>query len=443
ATGLARAAIPSCRHRNTGVVVSAVELFEAAACVPDRAKRRGAGTAAIVDLVGFREENVLPVAAFYDSQCGVSVNVLAELASHRNHRARSRCCGMLSRLLVYLPDSYDHQTRLLPYVLSFLCDDVPSIRAAALECIARCGRQYEEEHRDDVIERLQFGVDGDEAIDYDAGLPEPFASRPSLGARLFVRSNTGRFFLAVLGELSSWRADTRRRSVDLTTVLAVYCEEHLTKDFQQTARSVVRGILVELSDSPSSTYLDGGESEILIGIRRFLKLMAKYVQPSAYLSVLIPRIARNNPLHATSYSEDGSHSEQERAIHALVLTAMIEGTALERLLPSWLDLLTLVASEDCIGSFAGTNLRSQSTRVVMALLDKVKGEGIDALLSHCDQKPGERERLQTIVSTSLSALTIEDEVDSIEAHQREEASMRLSTLLQGQSRLKMIVLTPN
>lgn len=58
ATGLARAAIPSCRHRNTGVVVSAVELFEAAACVPDRAKRRGAGTAAIVDLVGFREENV-------------------------------------------------------------------------------------------------------------------------------------------------------------------------------------------------------------------------------------------------------------------------------------------------------------------------------------------------------------------------------------------------
>ena len=368
---------------------------------------------------------VLPIATFYDSRCGVSVNVLAELASHGNRRARSRCCAMLSRLLVYLPDRYDHQTRLLPYVLSFLGDGAPSVRSAALECIARCGRQYEDEHRDDVIERLQLGVDGDGAVDYDAGLPEPFPTRPGLGARLFVRSNTGRFFVAVLDELSSWRADTRRRSAELLLVLAVYCEEHLTKDLPKTARSVARGIQVELSDPSSSTM----ESEVLLGISRFLKLMAKYVQPSAYLPVMTPRIAGNSPPQATSYSEDGSHSEQARAAYSFMLSAMVDGTALERLLPHWLDLLSLVASEDCIGSFAGTNLRSQSTRVVMALLDRVKGDGIDALLSHCDQNPGERERLQTIVSTSLSALTLEDEVDSREAHQREEASRRLNALL--------------
>ncbi len=58
ATGLARSALPNCRHRNTNVIIAAMDLFEASVCVPDRAKVKGAGTAAIADLVGFREENV-------------------------------------------------------------------------------------------------------------------------------------------------------------------------------------------------------------------------------------------------------------------------------------------------------------------------------------------------------------------------------------------------
>ena len=58
ATGLARSALPNCRHRNTNVIVGAIDLFEASVCVPDKAKRKGAGTTALSDLVGFREENV-------------------------------------------------------------------------------------------------------------------------------------------------------------------------------------------------------------------------------------------------------------------------------------------------------------------------------------------------------------------------------------------------
>jgi len=58
ATGLARSALPNCRHRNTNVIVGAIDLFEASVCVPNKAKRKGAGTTALSDLVGFREENV-------------------------------------------------------------------------------------------------------------------------------------------------------------------------------------------------------------------------------------------------------------------------------------------------------------------------------------------------------------------------------------------------
>lgn len=50
--------------------------------VPDRAKVKGAGTSAIVDLVGFREDNVLPVAAFY-GRGDTTVNYLAEVRGCR------------------------------------------------------------------------------------------------------------------------------------------------------------------------------------------------------------------------------------------------------------------------------------------------------------------------------------------------------------------------
>ncbi len=58
ATAIARVAIPNLRHRNSKVRISAIRLFEASVCVPNREKIRGAGTDAIADLVGFREENV-------------------------------------------------------------------------------------------------------------------------------------------------------------------------------------------------------------------------------------------------------------------------------------------------------------------------------------------------------------------------------------------------
>lgn len=58
--------------------IAAIEALRVTVQVPDRAKVKGAGTAAIVDLVGFREDNVIPVAAFY-GKGGTTVNYLAEV----------------------------------------------------------------------------------------------------------------------------------------------------------------------------------------------------------------------------------------------------------------------------------------------------------------------------------------------------------------------------
>ena len=348
---------------------------------------------------------VLPIAAFYDPQSSVSVNTLAELASHKNHRVRLRCCKMLSYFLIYLPDRYDHQQRLLPYVLSFIHDDsnvgMSEVQEEALQCIEKCGLQYEDEHPDEVIERRQFGVDGEDTIDYNnsSNLPQPFTARPSLGARLFVRANCSRFFLAMLNELSHWRDETRKRSAELLLILTVYCEEHLTKDFQHTLKSIAKAISVEKSSSQA-----GNSTVILDTINKVLRLMATYVDPSAYLPLVCPRVCGDNA-SATSNSEDGSHSERTRSNYAIILSSLIEGTPLHRLLPHWIRLASLLSNCDCIGSFVGTQARHDSLTALIAHIEKVSSQGdVERFISYFADK-GNMAEFQSVLSSSAQALT--------------------------------------
>ncbi len=77
ATALIRALLPCLRHALARVRAAALEAIGAIVAVPDRAKCKSAGAGAIEELVGFRPDNVLPVAAFYRPE--VDVNYLAEV----------------------------------------------------------------------------------------------------------------------------------------------------------------------------------------------------------------------------------------------------------------------------------------------------------------------------------------------------------------------------
>jgi hypothetical protein len=71
--------------------------------------------------------------------------------------------------------------RLLPYLLDLITDDTPSVSTNALSVLSYCGQQYEEEHPDEIIERRQYGVDGDNNINLSKALPFPFTERPRIG----------------------------------------------------------------------------------------------------------------------------------------------------------------------------------------------------------------------------------------------------------------------
>ena len=71
--------------------------------VPDRAKRKASGSEAIVDFVGFREENNIPVAAFY-GKGDVRINYCAELALDTSLQVREKLVQFLYVMLTQIDD---------------------------------------------------------------------------------------------------------------------------------------------------------------------------------------------------------------------------------------------------------------------------------------------------------------------------------------------------
>ena len=370
ATAIARATLPQLRHKNSHVRVACIALLEASISVPDREKIKGAGSAAIADLVGFREENLLPIAAFYKSECGITVNVLAELVVDKNSNVRFRCCQMLSFLICCLPDRYDFQQRLLPYILSFYNDEHHRIRLQAMEAVKNCGQQYEAEHPDEIIERRQFGVDGDSRCNHSGKLPQPFEQRPRIGARLFVRGNTKRFFSTLIAELRNWIPRTRHQSAKLLHTLVIYCEEHLTMDFHNTSSGIVKAL-------QSCITCNDKESESLkFSLECLLTTIGRYVDPATYVKLLLPRIV-GEISSTTSFSEGAIHSEDSCVANALALRCLMKGSSPRRVLSHFFLILSALSSPSALDKFAERKKRLECLETLLILFEIVKGMSLN------------------------------------------------------------------
>ena len=69
-----------------------------------------------------------------------------------------------------------------------LTDDAESVSSSALNCLKKCGQQYESEHADEIIERRQYGVDGDDRNNLKKKLPKPFVERPRIGKNVLSKN---------------------------------------------------------------------------------------------------------------------------------------------------------------------------------------------------------------------------------------------------------------
>jgi hypothetical protein len=394
ATGTARSAIPLLRHKKAKVRLIALEVFEKSVCVPFREKVKGAGTDAIKDLIGFKEDNVIPIAAFYKSECALQVNVLAEVSSDTNVRVRRKCCQMLSNFMCNLPDRYDHQQRLLPYILLFHEDNDDEVRNIALNCIRICGMQYEKEHYDEIVERLQFGVDGDSRCNHNDPLPRPFNGRPKLTERLFVRGNSKRFLEVLLHELSNWIPSTRMQSTKLLRILVVYCEEHLTMDIQKTIIGIVKVFNKTLLEPD---YKEKGQLEDTL--KEVLTLIGRFVDPNIYCNVILRRAVNS------SSEIDSLVSSPTFFVYMIALRYLIRGSLPKRVLSCFFILFSTLTSDTVLENFS-MRTRYECLVTLLEITEKVKGCSIRGSETDIFQETGKLVSIPKAADSSVISIQI-------------------------------------
>ena len=352
-------------------------------CTPDRAKRKGAGTEALVDLVGYVDGQTLQISSFYNttnnsnSNSSVIINYLAELILDNNIHVKIAVSYMLSDFLTILPDRYDHQTRLLPYLLDLMTDNNIHVYNIAYKGLLHCGQNYEEEHKDEILEKRQYGIDGDSRINTSLPLPPPFSTRPPLGVRLYTRGNIKRFLSALINELTNWQSKVRIKSVCLLKVIIILCEEHLTIECHDLLPAFIKALYYSIENFDRDLYMNLIELYALFG---------RYVLPDVYLHFLSPRLTGRSV--STGGSSDGIgvgggigiDNRTKKCVLELLL-ALISGTKASQLTPYYQEFIDLLTDAYVIDVQVPTLVQG-AIRVCVQLLTSLQGMHKELVAAH-------------------------------------------------------------
>lgn len=74
----------------------------------------------------------------------------------RCSQVRLAFLDMVGSWLLTLRERRDHEARLLPYVLSGICDEAPAVVSAALQLLDQLGCQYEQDREAELADTLRF-----------------------------------------------------------------------------------------------------------------------------------------------------------------------------------------------------------------------------------------------------------------------------------------------
>lgn len=222
-------------------------------------------------LTGFRDPNSVPIKDFYEPT--TKLNYLAMFVTDRSVHVREMFYRVISDLLINLPDKYDLEPRLIPYLLSGLFDPIPEIRDLTFEQIEEIGQVYEDEKEKDIREIRQFGYQDPWTADgtmVHLPLPEPFAKRPRLGARLYFRQYVRRYLNAIFVELLDWISSARDRSACLLMSLTIFTEDYMTQHIDNILAALYRCLTV--SNDPA----------VLGKLQVTARLLGRYLDVKAY-----------------------------------------------------------------------------------------------------------------------------------------------------------------
>ncbi|KAH7291984.1 hypothetical protein KP509_29G045100 [Ceratopteris richardii] len=271
-------------------------------------------------LTAYRDPNIIPIREFYNPT--VKTQYLALLASDRSILVREALLKAVAHWLLQLPERREHEIRLLPYVLNGLIDENTEMQELAFDMMELIGQQYERENEDEVRDIKQYLIEDIDTVgisDKGFELPTFLKRRPCLGARIMVKRSFSIILQALGADIQAWQLEPKILAAKLLYVVLIFVEENATMHLQSIIIILMKACLDSIVENK---------------IEESAKVLGRFVDPSAFLDILIPRVSGD-------YYADASIQDKGRGL--LVLSWIMQGCrspSLKRHIPEVCSLLT-------------------------------------------------------------------------------------------------------
>lgn len=239
----------------------------------------------------------------------MQVNFCGKLSTDSSPAVRLEFIDTIGAWLLELNERWDHQGRLLPYLLTALIDASEAVQQAALQRLDAIGALYEADHDKDLKDILAYLPSEAHGIGWrDTGavwaqqrsarhpiLPAQFTARPRLGTRRVVAANFGHISHAICLELVSWQDAHREKAAQLLAVYLVHIEDWCQQYLHELAPALCRSLALQQQRprqerGVADAARDPGALIQLSAQARCCAVMGLLASSAAFLGVVLPRI---------------------------------------------------------------------------------------------------------------------------------------------------------
>lgn len=302
---ISRSLFLSITHKQSKVKIAGLEALEGLMfCSPHKKN-----VEIMEQLIGFRDPNLVPIKDFYEPS--TKINYFALLIIDNNFTVRKKFYGVICNWLMNLEDRYDHESRLVPYLLSGLFDLNEEISQFVENQFNEIGKQYEKDNEKEIRDERQFSIDNNYLKHIDVNnikYPFPILGRPNLGCRLIIKKYIRRFIKNMCKELASTiDINIKTRVVNLILFSIIYAEDNIFEFLDEIILSLeielskkdylmsdLHNINLQNKEIVNSNKIISKENAVIYSIiKEALKFIGKFCDFESIMKLVLPTIEVN------------------------------------------------------------------------------------------------------------------------------------------------------
>ncbi|XP_075231279.1 dynein axonemal assembly factor 5 isoform X2 [Lycorma delicatula] len=195
---------------------------------------------------------------------------LAERLFDQNPIVRKTVAEVVGMWLIKLYDRYSYWHKLIPLMLTSLCDEIHSQAEEAWKLWEIAGSQWVTENENDIKDKLDFLPE--EVSWYPNGV-----RRPNIGCRELVQREMSKYLPAIVNELTDWKVDIKVKSAQLLCTTIQHAEQKITQHISKILPAMYKAFCDE-------------DKRVVENIQKSAELIGYFVLPEVYCGQILPAI---------------------------------------------------------------------------------------------------------------------------------------------------------